>query len=221
MEDGRRVSMFDLQIGDRVLSVDPSTGRQFIDEVVTFLHREMNDDNDKTTYIRLSLVNGASITLTPLHMIYFVKASEVAKRGSSALLEKAKPKFALRVQPGDYLIHSDGKAGQFELVQVAEISFEYNNAGKFAPMTMSGNIVVDGTVASCYAQYEWHHLAHISMAPLRAVNTIGKYFSNIWPSSLYYDSDNTISTGIHPYAEFLYNTVKSFMASTSFRVLGN
>ena len=39
-------------------------------------------------------------------------------------------------------------------------------AGAYVPLTMEGNIMVDGALASCYA-YINHDLAHLSMAPLR------------------------------------------------------
>ena len=36
----------------------------------------------------------------------------------------------------------------------------------FLPVTMEGNIVVDGVLASCYASYD-HDLAHLVMSPLQ------------------------------------------------------
>ena len=36
----------------------------------------------------------------------------------------------------------------------------------FVPLTMEGNIVVDGVLASCYGSYN-HDLAHIAMTPMR------------------------------------------------------
>ena len=38
--------------------------------------------------------------------------------------------------------------------------------GAYVPLTMEGNIVVDGVLASCYPAAD-HDLAHLSMAPLR------------------------------------------------------
>ena len=37
--------------------------------------------------------------------------------------------------------------------------------GAYAPVTMEGNIVVDGVLASCYA-FPYHDLAHIGMMPI-------------------------------------------------------
>ena len=38
--------------------------------------------------------------------------------------------------------------------------------GAFVPLTMNGNIMVDGILASCYASTD-HDLAHIGMLPIR------------------------------------------------------
>ena len=40
------------------------------------------------------------------------------------------------------------------------------DVGAFTPVTMDGNIVVDGVLASCYA-FADHDVAHIGMLPLR------------------------------------------------------
>ena len=38
--------------------------------------------------------------------------------------------------------------------------------GAFVPLTMDGNIVVDGVLASCYADSD-HDLAHFAMTPMQ------------------------------------------------------
>ena len=38
--------------------------------------------------------------------------------------------------------------------------------GAFTPLTVEGNIIIDGALASCYA-FPDHYLAHIMMTPMR------------------------------------------------------
>ena len=38
--------------------------------------------------------------------------------------------------------------------------------GAFTPLTMEGNIIIDGVLTSCYV-FADHDLAHIAMAPVR------------------------------------------------------
>lgn len=74
------------------------------------------------------------------------------------------------------------------------------SAGLFAPLTESGNIVVDDTLTSCYAIVDSHVIAHLSMTPLRlkhrAMELLGTVFKTT-PTLL--DGD-----GIHWLAETLY-----------------
>ena len=39
-------------------------------------------------------------------------------------------------------------------------------AGAYTPVTMEGNLIVDGILASCYAFFD-HDVAHFGMTPLR------------------------------------------------------
>ena len=43
--------------------------------------------------------------------------------------------------------------------------------GAHVPLTMEGNIVVDGILASCYASFD-HNLAHFAMTPVQLFPTI-------------------------------------------------
>ena len=47
-----------------------------------------------------------------------------------------------------------------------EIILEYIFPGAYVPLTVEGNIVVDGVLASCYPS-TYHDLAHIVMAPVQ------------------------------------------------------
>ena len=42
----------------------------------------------------------------------------------------------------------------------------FNILGAYVPLTLEGNIIVDGVLASCYASAD-HDMLHYGMAPLR------------------------------------------------------
>ena len=44
--------------------------------------------------------------------------------------------------------------------------------GAYSPLTMEGNIMVDGILASCYASFPDHDLAHIGVTPVRLMPEI-------------------------------------------------
>ena len=50
--------------------------------------------------------------------------------------------------------------------ETLEIPLSIAFSGAYAPITMEGNISVNGVLASCYASTD-HDLAHIGMTPLR------------------------------------------------------
>ena len=56
--------------------------------------------------------------------------------------------------------------------------------GAYVPLTMEGNVVVDGVLASCYPTID-HDLAHLSMAPLRWFPQMTNLMfgqDGVWPS---------------------------------------
>ena len=55
---------------------------------------------------------------------------------------------------------------------------EYFYAGAHIPVTMNGNIVVDGILASCYA-FSDHHLAHLTMTPMRFFPDVMDYIFGV------------------------------------------
>ena len=57
--------------------------------------------------------------------------------------------------------------------------------GAYVPLTMEGNLVVDGIVASCYAKFD-HDLAHYAMKPIQWYPEIMKWIFSVDDGSLFY-----------------------------------
>ena len=96
--------------------------------------------------------------------------------------------FACDAKPGDYVTTvSPKKAVPIKIENIDNI----RKQGVYAPLTESGTIVVDDILASCYASFLNHSVAHLAFGPLRMYKKITGTATNL-PKE-----------GIHPYASFL------------------
>jgi len=118
---------------------------------------------------------GGSISMTAEHLVMRMSG------------EKMEAIPARRVLVGDLLQLASG-----EIVAIEKIS-TVSKLGAFAPATVTGTIVINDVVASCYA-YVSHTKAHAAMAPLRW----------LWESSPSTLITETEQNGVHWYAGYLY-----------------
>lgn len=132
-----------VSIGDNL-----HVGNGVFSPVFAFTHR---DALPAHTYTRLSTASGAALTLTSSHYLY----ANLALVPASA------------VRPGDVLTLASGRTSP--VVSVDRVS----GHGLYNPQTVSGDIVVDGVVASTYTTAVEPALAHAALAPLRAMARAG------------------------------------------------
>lgn len=103
-------------------------------------------------------------------------------------MDKAVISFAKNVQIGDWILvktHFNDSLGQdhedgiysIEKVLDMEVLVE---TGVYAPLTSTGNLIVDGVLASCYAVIDDQDLAHSAFLPLRFSHNIMKGFTYLW-----------------------------------------
>lgn len=142
-----RVAMAELRIGDAVLApaLQPTTSKRDrpswclrFQPVVAFLHREPGGEAEMLS-IRHS---HGSIELTANHLIFVSRAEHPGEEG-------AMPIFAEEVSVGDRVLAPwlDGTLIASEVLSIDRC----RRRGLFAPLLPSGMVLVDGTVASCYA----------------------------------------------------------------------
>ena len=179
LEGGRSKPMEDLRIGDKVASMDPS-GKIMYSKVVTFLDIKRNRS---TAFISIETKNpAAEVTITESHLIY--------QLNKHSLLESAA--FARELKVGDLVYVRHGSTFEkFTAGKVVAVKRTQGN-GAYAPLTETGNIVVDDILCSCYAVISDPHLAHWSFAPLRFAEWL---FPGVASHS---------DPGMHWYAELLY-----------------
>jgi hypothetical protein len=158
----------ELSIGDEVLCMDPRTKKKIFSKVYMFGHR--NEDT-KSTFLKISCDNGTNVTLSPKHLI-FVTNNFKAKQADQVeigdhLVTRNQPDFHPEVQPA-------------KVVKIEEVILN----GFYAPFTLCGNMIVDGFLASCYAnvnevtlpligKMSAQDVAHFATAPLRIAYLLG------------------------------------------------
>ena len=145
--------MENLQIGDIVLT---SSG---FNEVVGFLHREPFE----APFLRIN-TNFGMLTISRDHIVFVQDACTRRTNLPAACL-----------RPGVHNIlrlHADGN---FIAIPITDISAT-RSEGFYAPLTTSGDIVVDGFLCSCYATpTNWeltntHAISDLIMSPLKTAN---------------------------------------------------
>lgn len=152
MANGERKAMSDLRSGDEVLDESGSTTT-----FVSWIKREHEAKllTQRIEYQRQGSNDTEHITLSPNHHIYIRSPSTGAKELT----------FAWNVEVGHALFSSHGGSD----LQVTRVSWE-EEVGVYAPLTLSGSLIVDGALVSNYAEFPPSDkaLVHAAMAPLRA-----------------------------------------------------
>ena len=205
----------DVQIGDEILSMG-SDGKFVYSQVLMFLDRDPNIDR---LYFHIETASGATITATPSHLLFVAEPNSTANQQVFA-----NPQFAKDIFVGQYLYTRSGtnQSNSAFLDRVVRIRTSVGR-GAFAPLTATGNLVVNNITASCYAVIHSQTLAHLSFLPVRWAHffvQLGDHLSGYFLSK----STSTFSArsirskpvaqeGVHWYAQMLYNLFKYFIPS--------
>ncbi len=203
--DGRRLRMREVKPGQKLLSVDPKTGSVHFSQVLTFLDR---DEDESRRFVTLKTEDGKKITVTPTHLVYAKRVSipeyeeDIFTNEITSSYDDFEAFYAGDLSPGDELLT---KTSDGELVSstISSVSSE-TISGVYAPLTESGNLVVDDIVASCYAVVDSQSIAHASFWPLR---TYKKLFG------VDAESVSDDFRGVHWYADWLYSIARNIMPS--------
>ncbi|XP_064643895.1 sonic hedgehog protein-like [Lineus longissimus] len=183
--------MRDLQIGDSVLAMSKS-GEVRFSEVIMFMDRQ---PNATALFYQLTTDANTTLQLTPSHLVY------VSRMHQSTILQ-AKTVFAKDVRIGDYMFIASGRR-KVRPVRVVWLSSSVEQ-GIYAPLTGDGTIVVDRSLASCYAVINYQSIAHFAFAPVRLISSIKSTFrGQVSEQDKRRDTEET--TGVHWYPRTLYD----------------
>lgn len=138
-------------VGDTVRVVTPE-GKVEWSTVCGWLHRDVNS---RAAYLRLQTSKRA-LTVSAAHLVATVEDGRVSFKQASEIRE------------GSTLLEVDNVNANIWGNRVLSVS-NVQCAGIYAPLTVSGTIVVDGVGASCYAATRSHTAAHAAMKPMRAM----------------------------------------------------
>lgn len=180
LENDVDLQVRNLRVGDLV-QVMTQEGTIGFSEVVMFA--DYKPDIPHASHVLIETEKPAKrITLTPSHLIFT----------SNSTGTQLQSKHAGKVLPGEFLLVSlDGALVPSQVKRVSLVQ----RTGMVAPVTMEGNIIVDGVLSSCYAMITDHEIAHMVFGPLRLVHN---YASNLW------NTDHLgVQQGKHWYPELL------------------
>ncbi|XP_068669980.1 sonic hedgehog protein-like [Montipora foliosa] len=180
LENGAVKRIRHLKIGDSV-QVMTQDGKIGYSEVMMFV--DYLPDVSNVSHILIETKKPAKrITMTPSHLLFT----------SNSLGTELTAKQAIKVSIGEFVLVSSG--GQLIPSQVANLSM-VELTGMVAPVTVEGNIIVDGVLSSCYAVIDDHESAHLAFGPMRIAHNYGSRAWNV--------DSSTIQHGMHWYPQLL------------------
>ena len=154
--NGEEIEMKNLDVGDKVLAMT-QYNKPVFSKFLGWIHR---NDSAKNFYLQIHSHHG-SIKISPYHLI-------LTKEGET---EEEKFIFAKDVSPGQLILQKSQQTMTFDWTVVTKVTNLFE-IGLLAPLTEEGTIVVDDTVASCYAEISSHEIAHAAFYPVRLVPSL-------------------------------------------------
>uniref|UniRef100_A0A3B4E4V2 Hedgehog protein Hint domain-containing protein n=1 Tax=Pygocentrus nattereri TaxID=42514 RepID=A0A3B4E4V2_PYGNA len=152
-----------LRVGDRVLALD-AHGELIFSEVILWLDRR---PSAVERYVLLTTEDySEQLSLSADHVTFIAPSNRTAATFSTMI-----PVFAKDLQPGHLIHRYDPATGSLVSRRVTNVQ-ETKDLGAFAPLTVEGNLIVDGHLVSCYALQCRQYLAHLPFAPYRFLHTL-------------------------------------------------
>jgi hypothetical protein len=136
-KSGKQVPISEVKVGDKILSVNSSTGIAEFSEIYFWGHK---DPDTVANFYSVTTASGHSIQLSKEHYIYVSDAP-----GSITDAVPLTPGF-LKVGHSVW-IYADG---QMICSPIVSVSRE-EEKGLYAPFTLNGTVIVNGVYASSYA----------------------------------------------------------------------
>ncbi|CAF1171501.1 unnamed protein product [Rotaria sordida] len=189
LANGEQKQIDYLQTGDEILAVDHL--KIIPTEMIFMLDKQRSKQAKFYTFITDS---GHKISLTGFHLIPIISSNN-----------KMNYIAARQVQLGDQLYVLMN--GHMKSSSVRNITIEIKQ-GYFAPLTLTGTILINDVLASCYASAKSHQWAQTFMAPFRWYYKLARFISVNEPF------DNNQTDGIHWVVQMIYQLITYIQPST-------
>jgi len=168
-------SVQDLNIGDEVLTMS-ADGKLLYSPIVAFLDRA---PLSMKSFLEVVTEDQHKLQLTPTHLIFTNDSS--------------KPVYASDVQIGSYVYTLGPYGHSVQLSKVTSVDM-VSAVGMYAPLTKEGTVIVDGILASCYAEI------NAEQSDIHSLFGLLRFFYSVTPQMA---NKNQNTVGIHWYARTL------------------
>jgi len=135
------IGVTDVQQGDMLKAWSVAESREIFSPFTGYSHF---DADAFASYIELITASEKRLKMTTTHLMAKLNADD-----------QTEFVHASQIQVGDRILTS---GGQIENVARLDESVE---KGVYAPLTVEGTVIVNNMVASCYANYNSHQVAHL------------------------------------------------------------
>ncbi|KAK4524787.1 hypothetical protein GAYE_SCF06G2690 [Galdieria yellowstonensis] len=185
LDNFQQIQMSSVQIGQQIMTYDTKTHQTKPTKVIGWLDRR---DDIAVSYLEITHELG-KLKVSPYHLLGRMDADQHITHI-----------FATDIKKGDkFLFHNTSDTMPSQVTHIRQV----NEVGAFAPLTSEGTYLVNGVLASCYAHFASHNMAHVAFAPYR----------------LYYSlTGNLISPQTDSYIQILKSTLQW---SRHFRLVSN
>ncbi|KAL5970130.1 Desert hedgehog protein A [Taenia solium] len=178
---GAPIPLSALRIGDHVMTLDPRTLLLQPTKVIAFFHRDEHQYSPwiEISYFRKDESTPSKLRATANHLIYRWQGGKTSV-------------FANQLQPGDEIACNFNHPEDLCQVEATRmVNSSLTETGVYAPLTRTGDLIIDGVYVSCFAHIRNDWLAQISVLPLHFI------------SAFFGLNSMEIQTGVHRYAESL------------------
>jgi len=163
MADGSLKKVKNLEIGDKVKTLD-SNGKLTETDVIMM----MDISEEDFLFFNIKTYSNKNIRVSGSHLM---------------AIENGRYKFAKNLNRDETIITFDFEK-QVKIEEKIESILIEEVDGYAAPLTMSGNLLVNGILTSSYAVIDSHDLAHAVMSPVRWWYTLANTLAHSLPQTL-------------------------------------